>query len=105
FTIDQINIDVIHNMFNIIESKIDSKKSNNSIIIAINAECYSSLVDKTTGNITHIFYNPDGTIVYQYETTFFENLDNADDSHHVQHYKSLQSPLNSQLPPFSLLHA
>ena len=104
-SLDQINIDEIHNMFNSIESNVDSKKSNNSNIIEINADGYSSLVDKTTGNITHIFYKPDGTIDYQYETNFFENLDNADDSHHVQHYKSLQSPLNSQLPPFSLLHA
>ena len=78
-SLDQINIDEIHNMFNSIESNVDSKKSNNSNIIEINAEGYSSLVDKTTGNITHIFYKPDGTIDYQYETNFFENLDNMDD--------------------------
>src|SRR5699024_12486517 len=82
----QINIDEIHNMFNSIESNVDSKKSNNSNIIEINAEGYSSLVDKTTGNITHIFYKPDVTIDYQYETNFFENLDNVDDSDYDQHY-------------------
>src|SRR5699024_11558475 len=37
-SLDQINIDEIHNMFNSIESNVDSKKSNNSNIIEINAE-------------------------------------------------------------------
>lgn len=71
-------------------SNIHGKTMSN--IIEINDENYKAIINKNTGDITHIYYNNEGSIEEKYSTNFYENLDR---------FEEQQKQLNSKLSRLS----
>ncbi len=66
---EDINFDEIKQMF----SNISGKARSN--IVEINEDSYKAVINTSSGDITHTYFNSDGSIAETYTTNFYENLD------------------------------
>ena len=83
---EEINFDEIKQTFNNLSRK---SKSN---IVKLKDDNYELIINISTGDITHTYYNSDGSIKETYTTNFYNNLDR---------FKEQQKQSNSELTRLS----